>query len=210
MVSGNDWAPGPYPPRVVGVPPPTNGFAITALVSSLVVAPLGIIFGHLALRQIRRTGEGGRGLAIGGLVIGYVATTLAIAAIVVTVVALNSIPNTFMETNEAEGIERAEVEDWLGAWMGTVEQPGYGYYSVQMTLSHNGQTVVGTVSYPELRCSGELGEARLVGDVLYVVETISVNGGCVSSVTLELTLGTDYILYHYDSGGGGDGTLRRV
>lgn len=56
----------------------TNGFAIAALVTSLVLAPLGIIFGHLALSQIRRTGEAGRGLAIAGLVIGYVWTALAL------------------------------------------------------------------------------------------------------------------------------------
>jgi hypothetical protein len=33
-------------------PRPTNGFAITALVSSLVLAPLGIVFGHIALNRI--------------------------------------------------------------------------------------------------------------------------------------------------------------
>ncbi|MGV0715512.1 DUF4190 domain-containing protein [Mycolicibacterium sp. XJ662] len=53
----------------------TNGLAIAALVCPLVTCvlfPLGIIFGHIALSQIARTGEGGRGLAIAGLVISYV------------------------------------------------------------------------------------------------------------------------------------------
>jgi hypothetical protein len=59
------------------IPTATNGYAITALVSSFVIAPLGIVFGHLALRQIARTGEQGRGLAIGGLVIGYLGTAIA-------------------------------------------------------------------------------------------------------------------------------------
>ncbi|MET9325512.1 DUF4190 domain-containing protein [Tsukamurella sp. NPDC003166] len=58
----------------------TNGFAIAALVSSLVLAPLGIIFGHISLRQIRRTGEGGRGLAIAGLVVGYLGTIAALVS----------------------------------------------------------------------------------------------------------------------------------
>jgi peptidyl-prolyl cis-trans isomerase B (cyclophilin B) len=64
-------SPGPYPPMY---PPPrqTNGMAIVALVCSLALAPLGIIFGHIALSQIKRTGEEGRGLAIAGLIIGYV------------------------------------------------------------------------------------------------------------------------------------------
>ena len=52
-------------------PRPTNPMAIAALVSSLVLAPLGIIFGHISLSQIKRTGEDGRGLAIAGLAIGY-------------------------------------------------------------------------------------------------------------------------------------------
>lgn len=59
----------------------TNGLAIAAFVCPLVFCvlfPLGIIFGHIALSQIARTGEGGKGLAIAGLVISY-----ALAAMVV-------------------------------------------------------------------------------------------------------------------------------
>lgn len=85
----NQW----QQPPVQQQPPsmnPINGFAITALVSSVVIAPLGIVFGHLALRQISRTGENGRGLAIGGLVIGYLSTAVAVIAILVFVVALNT------------------------------------------------------------------------------------------------------------------------
>jgi hypothetical protein len=56
----------------------TNSMAIAALVSSLVLAPLGIIFGHIALSQIKHTGEDGKGLAIAGLVIGYFFTGIAV------------------------------------------------------------------------------------------------------------------------------------
>ena len=52
----------------------TNGMAIAALVCPLVFCvlfPLGIIFGHIALSQIARTGDDGKGLAIAGLVISY-------------------------------------------------------------------------------------------------------------------------------------------
>lgn len=52
--------------------PKTNTLAILSLVFALVFWPLGIVFGHLALHQIRRTQEAGRGLALAGLVIGYV------------------------------------------------------------------------------------------------------------------------------------------
>jgi peptidyl-prolyl cis-trans isomerase B (cyclophilin B) len=85
---GNDWwgqppqpAPGFYPPAY---PPPrqTNSMAIVALVTALVFAPLGIVFGHIALSQIRHSDEDGKGLAIAGLVIGYVLTGLFLLVIV--------------------------------------------------------------------------------------------------------------------------------
>jgi len=51
----------------------TNSLAIASLVVSLICcAPLGVIFGHIAIGQIKKTGEGGRGLAIAGLIIGYI------------------------------------------------------------------------------------------------------------------------------------------
>ena len=51
----------------------TNTMAIMALVFGLVGGTgIPIVLGHVALSQIRRTGEGGRGLAIAGLVLGYV------------------------------------------------------------------------------------------------------------------------------------------
>ena len=50
----------------------TNVFAVLALVFGILGGLLGIVFGHIALSQIRRTGEGGRGIAIAGLVLGYI------------------------------------------------------------------------------------------------------------------------------------------
>ena len=75
-------------------PPPyvltraTNGMAIAALILVFVFFPLGIIFGHVARGQIKRTGEGGQGLAIAALVIGYlqvvlIAAVIAMAAVLV-------------------------------------------------------------------------------------------------------------------------------
>lgn len=58
--------------------PRTNPLAITSLVLSLVglvtwiTAIPGVITGHIALRQLRRTGEGGRGMALAGVIVGYV------------------------------------------------------------------------------------------------------------------------------------------
>ncbi|WP_166904442.1 peptidylprolyl isomerase [Mycobacterium sp. DL440] len=76
---------GGYQPA--GYPPPahTNGMAVAALVCSVLFAPLGILFGHISLSQLKRSGEQGRGIAIAGLVIGYVMTALALVAVVLTV-----------------------------------------------------------------------------------------------------------------------------
>lgn len=52
--------------------PSTNGFAIAALVIGILGGSvLGIIFGHIALSQIARTGQAGRGMALTGLILSY-------------------------------------------------------------------------------------------------------------------------------------------
>lgn len=50
---------------------PYNTLAIIALVSSLVVAPAGIICGHIALNQLKQVPARGRGFALAGTIIGY-------------------------------------------------------------------------------------------------------------------------------------------
>jgi peptidyl-prolyl cis-trans isomerase B (cyclophilin B) len=67
-------------------PQPTNTLAIVSLVCAFVFAPAGILFGHISLSQIKRTGEEGRGIAIAGLVISYLLTVLAALAIVAMIV----------------------------------------------------------------------------------------------------------------------------
>lgn len=66
----------------------TNVLAIVALILGIVVPIGGIICGPIALGQIKRTGENGRGLALAGLVIGIV-LTLGYILLVVGVVALS-------------------------------------------------------------------------------------------------------------------------
>jgi hypothetical protein len=50
----------------------TNTLAIVALVLGVLVPIGGIIAGHVALGQTRRTGEGGHGLALAGTILGYI------------------------------------------------------------------------------------------------------------------------------------------
>jgi peptidyl-prolyl cis-trans isomerase B (cyclophilin B) len=64
----------------------TNVLAIVALILGIVVPLGGVIVGPIALSQIKRTGEGGRGLAIAGIIIGAVLILLYIILIIVSVV----------------------------------------------------------------------------------------------------------------------------
>ncbi len=72
---GHPYPGHPYPgyPQPLYLKPPTNVLAVLSLVLSLVFfAPVAVIMGHIAVSQIARTGEDGRGMAIAGLIIGWV------------------------------------------------------------------------------------------------------------------------------------------
>jgi hypothetical protein len=47
---------------------------------------LAVVFGHVALSQIRQRGQAGRGMAIAGLVLGYVGLGFLALVILLTVV----------------------------------------------------------------------------------------------------------------------------
>ncbi len=83
----------PYPGQPYGVQPyaygpRTNTLSIVALVLAFVVTLGGIICGHIALVQIRRTGEAGHGLALAGTVLGYVFTGLTVLFVIIYVVVI--------------------------------------------------------------------------------------------------------------------------
>lgn len=67
-----------YPQQNWQQPQPTNVLAVLALVFAFLFAPLGIVFGHIARSQIKRTGEQGDGLALAGLILGYIFTAIGI------------------------------------------------------------------------------------------------------------------------------------
>lgn len=94
--SGPPWgyaAAQPSPPRYT----PTEPFAIVSLVAALAgwflcfVGPIvAIVFGHIARSRIKRSGAKGSGLALAGLIIGYLEIVIGVAAIVLIIaVAVN-------------------------------------------------------------------------------------------------------------------------
>lgn len=54
----------------------TNAFAVVSIILVFIQPIAGIIFGHIALSQIKRSGDSGRGLALTGVIIGYIVAAL--------------------------------------------------------------------------------------------------------------------------------------
>jgi Domain of unknown function (DUF4190) len=80
-----------------GAPTRTNPLAIASLVCGigqillgLIAGIPGIILGFIALNQIKTKGEGGRGLAIAGIVLGFIGVALFLVVIIAVVSTHNS------------------------------------------------------------------------------------------------------------------------
>ena len=91
------------PPAAYAAPEPvssgTNGFAIASLVLGIlwiswIGSILALVFGYIAKSQINRSGgaQGGRGLAIAGIVLGWIGIATLILYIVFVVVAVANEP----------------------------------------------------------------------------------------------------------------------
>ena len=66
--------------------PRTNTLAVVALILGFVMPLLAIPVAHVARRQIGRTGERGDGLALVGLVLGYLGLVAVLVAVVLVII----------------------------------------------------------------------------------------------------------------------------
>jgi hypothetical protein len=76
----------------------TNGLAIASLVLGIVWlfglgALLALIFGIIAVRQVDRTGEAGKGMAIAGAILGAVGLVGALGLFALSAAAVNEVDN---------------------------------------------------------------------------------------------------------------------
>lgn len=69
-----------------GAQAPLNVLALVSFIGSFFISLVGIICGHIALSQIKKTGERGRGFALAGVIIGYAAIALTIIFIIIAIV----------------------------------------------------------------------------------------------------------------------------
>jgi hypothetical protein len=104
----------PYQPYQ-GYPPyplvrPTNGLAIASLVCGIAAFFTGItcipaiICGHTARRQIRRTGEQGDGMALAGLILGYVSVVLYIALVLAIVFLVSKVGSSVSQAHTVSAV----------------------------------------------------------------------------------------------------------
>jgi ABC-type dipeptide/oligopeptide/nickel transport system permease component len=87
--------PGYGPPPLAFHRPRTNSTAVLALVLAFVIAPVGIVLGVLARKEIRRTGEEGDGLALAGIIVGSVVTAFWALLILFWIIAFASLTGSF-------------------------------------------------------------------------------------------------------------------
>ena len=92
----------PYPYQYPYGPPPraTNGLAIASMVLGIlwiywIGSILALVFGYVARSQIRQRNEGGNGMAIAGIVLGWIGVATLVAAIVLALVLQNEEPDAF-------------------------------------------------------------------------------------------------------------------
>lgn len=95
------YAPQAYPAYGYGAPPPvmvarsTNGLAIASLVCALaglatcgVTSLVGAILGHVARKQIRENGQDGDGMALAGIITGWIITGIYLVILVIYAIAI--------------------------------------------------------------------------------------------------------------------------
>jgi hypothetical protein len=80
-----------YPYTAAAPSRSTNGMAIASMVLGIlwlywIGSILALVFGYIALSQIRQRGEGGRGMAIAGVVLAWIGIGIAVIGIVVAII----------------------------------------------------------------------------------------------------------------------------
>ena len=162
----SSYPPSGYPPSMGGPPmmprpivQTTNGSAVASLVLSVVGlcgigSLLGIIFGHRARREIRQSGgyQGGDGLALAGIIIGWV--TLALWALMITIwIALFATIHNSVDTAASSSVSQCQGD------IRSVAVAVDAYHAAERLLPGATRPVVRPDLYEQLR-TPHLGSGR--------------------------------------------------
>jgi hypothetical protein len=118
----------------------TNGLAIASLVLALlwlggIGSLLGIIFGHVSRRQIRRRPQRGEGLGLAGLTIGYV-------GLVGSIILYASLPSIINSNVVQNGLAQQDIQSAASAEKDYVRSHG-NYTTSSFDLSDHGFNPIG-------------------------------------------------------------------
>ena len=138
----------------------TNTLAIVALVTGFCCNIAAVITGHIALSQIRRTGEAGKGFAIAGLVLGYVSMGLT-ALLLVMMVFFTATVGAFVAAVAGASSSATSSESSSAEPTG---QTGAAYFDDGFLLVGTGSTVVDLYIDPMCPFCGQFDIAN--GDTL--------------------------------------------
>ena len=148
----------PYPPQAgydqqsgapaAGYQPQkTNTMAILGLVFAFVFSPLGIVFSAIGLSQIKKRREGGRGLAIAGLVLSIVFLLLSILVVVFALAVADEVAKTGAAT--AAPLDEPIVEEQVSGGTGGGLEGVAAACEVIMPAMINMETDMAAVTTPE-------------------------------------------------------------
>jgi len=120
----------------------TNAMAIVGFVLSFFASLIGMIISIIALKKIKKTGEGGKNLAIGGVIIGAIMTVVSVVISVVMISSLGLRVDKALQYDEAitdvnhltSSYSRISDLEWTSADFDDVD-------SVQTAYSNDAQTI---------------------------------------------------------------------
>jgi hypothetical protein len=101
--SAEDRYPGSYP-NLYQPEPKYNLFSLISFISAFFLSVPAVVMGHMALSEIKKTGERGRGLALAGLILGYLGTLAGLALTVLLIVVALASPTSGVLDSKAPSV----------------------------------------------------------------------------------------------------------
>jgi hypothetical protein len=171
-----DTATPTYPQAGGKLPSESDGFAIASLVTAFFVPVLGVIFGHLSNHRAKVAHRGRSGLAVAGLVLGYLFTAIT-ALIIVIVIAVAASTTPSVSAGAAPPASSSAAQAGANAPSTTSLSPGQPL-TVNDTFDGYHGTVTITSAKVVTGAQSEYGSAPAHGHfVILTVTATAANGG---------------------------------